>query len=366
MSSFCKAPFTQMSIDPRGAILPCCRYPKPLAYLKDEKIDDAWNNDNFKELRQRFLDGEKPEECADCWHAEDAGGKSLRWVQNYWAKDMEFDSTEVETPPFFYELKTTNVCNLKCRMCGSFNSSQIAKETETIEVRKHYLSNKIIGTHHEPILKKWLLNSRYILFAGGEPFVNGEIRKIMEYLDENNLLENIHIQIVTNGTHYNDQFVDQFRKIKDFELKISLDDIEERNDYQREGSDFEEIERNIIKFWYDFKGSMEFNCTINWYNIWDIDEFFQFADDYITPVSVQFVENPKFLNITNLPEKVKEKINLKYKNSTDDRIKLILNRMNLQGEDQLENFWKHVNHYDELRDNDFRKTFPEWSNIIDL
>ena len=40
--------------------------------------------------------------------------------------------------------------------------------------------------------------------------------------------------------------------------------------------------------------------------------------------------------------------------------------MNLQGEDQLENFWKHVNHYDELRDNDFRKTFPEWSNIIDL
>lgn len=363
MKYFCKAPFTQMSIDPDGAVLPCCRYTKALGYLKDERIDDIWNNQNYKSLRSQFLNGEKPKECADCWHAEESGDKSLRSTQNYWARHMNFKRPEVDTSPLYYEFKTTNVCNLKCRMCGPINSSQIAKEESSIDVRKHYLSNKIIGTHHEPILKDWLDDCRYILFAGGEPFVNNEIKAIADYLNENNLLKDIEVLVVTNGTHYDKDFIDQFKQIKKFHLRISLDDINERNNYQREGSDFKLIQENVSKFQKDFDDIM-FNCTINWYNIWDIDKFFDYCDSVSIPVSVQFVENPTYLNISNLPQSVKEKINAKYKNSTDKRIKIILNRMNISGKNAIESFRKHVTYYDLLRNNNFEKAFPEWSEIL--
>ena len=361
--SFCSAPFTQISIDPRGVLLPCCRYPKPLSDLKDERIDEGWNSKAYQELRQRFLDGEKPEECNDCWHAEESGIESLRQVINFWNKDKTFSSSFVETPPEHWEFKTTNVCNLKCRMCGSFNSSQIAKETESAEVRNHYLAHKLIGTHHEPIIYEWLKKADYILFAGGEPFVNQEIKKIMDYLDNENL-NSVRTLMVTNGTHWNDKFVSQLKKLESLDIRISLDDIYARNDYQREGSNFDVIEENFIKFSREFPGKITFNCTMNWYNIYYIDEFLEYADDFNTPVSIQFVEQPVYLNITNLPQEIKNIVNQKFETNDDERIQLILNRMNLEGTDQLDSFWNHINFYDKLRDNNFEKAFPEWSEIL--
>ncbi len=366
--SFCSAPFTQLSIDPRGVLLPCCRYPKSLSDMKDERIDEGWNNEKFQDLRQRFLDGEKPKECNDCWKAEESGIESLRQVINRWTDDKllpeKFKSAVLDTPPVFWEFKTTNVCNLKCRMCGSFNSSQIAKETETPDVRAHYLAHKILGTHHEPIIRDWLKQADYILFAGGEPFVNQEIKKIMDYIDEEGL-NDIRTLMVTNGTHWNTKFVSQLKKLKSLDIRISLDDIYERNNYQREGSDFEVIEKNFIKFINNFPDKVMFNCTMNWYNIYYIDEFLEYADDFGTPVSIQYVEQPVNLNITNLPVEVKAIVNKKFKDNKDERIQLILNRMNLEGVNKIEHFRAHIKYYDELRDNNFAKAFPEWSEILD-
>jgi len=364
MKHYCAAPFTHISIDPRGVLLPCCRYKKPLSNLDEERIDEGWNNQNFQDLRNQFLNGEKPEACSDCWHAEESGNQSLRSVINGWARNKKFDSAIVDEGPVYYEFKTTNVCNLKCRMCGSFNSSQIAKETESIETRKHYLKHKLIGTHHEPIIYEWLKKADYILFAGGEPFVNEEIKKVMTYIDEQNL-NAIRTLMVTNGTYWNEKFVSQLKSLLDLDIRISLDDIYERNDYQREGSDFNIIEQNFIKFSKNFYGKVTFNCTLNWYNIYHIDEFLEYADDFNTPVSIQYVENPPYLNISNLPIAVKEIVCNKFKDTKDERIKKIIRRMMIDGEDQLNKFWKHINYYDKLRGNDFRVAFPEWSKVLE-
>lgn len=365
---FCSAPFTQISIDPRGVLLPCCRFPKPLSDLKDERIDKGWNGKGYQELRQRFLDGEKPEECFDCWHAEDAGMESLREITNKVNNGKTFTSSFVETPPEHWEFKTTNVCNLKCRICGPFNSSQLAKENETVskELRNHYLAHKLIGTHHEPIVYEWLKKADYILFAGGEPFVNQEIKKIMDYIDQNDL-NDIRTLIVTNGTHWNKKFVNQLKKLESLDIRISLDDIYERNDYQRDGSNFDIIEQNFINFSTHFPGQIMFNCTVNWFNIFHIDEFLEYADDFNTPVSIQFVEQPKYMNIIHLPTQVKERINHKFGMSNDERIKLILNRMNIESTldwDVPLRFFRHIDWYDPLRKTDFNKAFPEWSEIL--
>ena len=371
---FCKAPFTEMSIDPRGEILPCCRYEGTLSALKDERIDKAWNNKNYKDLRTRFLNGEKPKECIDCWNAEESGNVSLRQSINLMAQDIDFDSNIVEKPPLYYEFKLSNRCNLKCRMCYASNSSSIAKETKinplvilettTPEERKHLLSNKIIGTHHEQIVFEWIKSAKHILFAGGEPFINKEIKIIIQYIEDQKLSKDIEVLLITNGTYWDDKFVSQLKNFKKLKFTISIDDIYERNDYQREMSDFNVIEENLIKFSSIFHKKIIFNCTINWYNIWEIEEFFKYADDINIPVSVQFVTAPVHLNIINLPIKIKKLINEKYKSSTDERIKLIVNRLNLPGKDLSFNFFNHVKHYDKLRNNSFTDVFSEWSRIL--
>lgn len=363
MKYFCKAPFTQISIDPRGVLLPCCRYRTPLAYLNKERIDRGWNNNNFRNLRREFLEGKKPIGCSDCWTAEQSGNESLRSVINKWAQDLKFDSDVVEHSPLYYEFKTTNVCNLKCRMCGPFNSSSIAKEQSSLEERTFYLQNKILNTEHEPIVLDWIEKSEHILFAGGEPFVNQEVKKIIEYMYKNNLT-NKSLLMVTNGTHWNDDFVFQLQQFPRLQIRISLDDIFERNDYQREGSNFDSIEENFLKFSSKFYNRVTFNCTMNWYNIFYINEFLEYSDDFNTPVSIQYVEHPKYLNITNLPENVKQKVNTKFKNNTDSRINLILDRMNLPGINLINDFFKHVKYYDEVRNNSFEKIFPEWHDIL--
>ena len=270
MEYFCKAPFTQISIDPRGVLLPCCRYRTPLSKLSEERIDYGWNNNNFRKLRREFLDGKKPIGCSDCWAAEQSGNESLRSVINHWAQDYDFDSDIVLSSPLYYEFKTTNVCNLKCRMCGSFNSSSIAKEQASVEERTFFLQNKILGTEHEHIVLDWIKKSKHILFAGGEPFVNQEVKKIIQHMCDNKLTDKS-LLIVTNGTHWNDEFVNQLQHFPNLQVRISLDDIFERNDYQREGSDFTLIEDIFFKFSSKFFGQVTFNCTLNWYNIYYID-----------------------------------------------------------------------------------------------
>ena len=103
--------------------------------------------------------------------------------------------------------------------------------------------------------------------------------------------------IVTNGTHWNEKFVEQLKSLTDLDIRISLDDIYERNNYQREGSNFDVIEKNFIKFSTNFYGKIMFNCTMNWYNIYHIDEFLQYADDFNTPILIAHLfEGVKFIN----------------------------------------------------------------------
>ena len=94
-----------------------------------------------------------------------------------------------------------------------------------------------------------------------------------------------------------------------------------------------------------------FNCTMNWYNIYHIDEFLQYADDFNTPISIQYVEQPSYLNII--------------KDTQDERIKKIIRRMMIDGEDLINRFYSHVDLYDKMRNNNFKIAFPEWSEILD-
>ena len=74
-NNFCSLPWTQIEIQTDGTYRACCRQVGKQYHNKNEDVlkfpeagfKEAWESDSLKELRQKFLNNERPEECANCW-----------------------------------------------------------------------------------------------------------------------------------------------------------------------------------------------------------------------------------------------------------------------------------------------------------
>ena len=133
--SFCVLPWVNITVDPDGAIKPCCISHD---YIKKEdgtkfnlgydSIDDIYNSKEYVELRQKMLDNEYIPGCDVCYHNEEYGRQSRRLINNEQYNTVTPTSTQSNLKIKFFDLRFGNLCNLKCRSCNPTNSSQIEKE----------------------------------------------------------------------------------------------------------------------------------------------------------------------------------------------------------------------------------------------
>ena len=135
--TFCVLPWVSLEASPIGTVRPCCLADDELRdnqgnkfELATAKFSDIQASNDMKLLRQQFLDGDKPQTCRKCWNEERAGRKSKRMYTLDRLKHMGISNewTEDAKPLMFLDLKLGNICNLKCRICGSWSSSQFATE----------------------------------------------------------------------------------------------------------------------------------------------------------------------------------------------------------------------------------------------
>ena len=127
----CILPWISIETTPLGSTRPCCLFTDeiPEYNLKTHTLEDAFNSKFMRNLRRSFRRGERPDGCRNCWREEDAGKKSKRqyMLEKFKNEDVDYSSNNgVELK--FLDLKLGNICNLKCRICGSWSSSKWAKE----------------------------------------------------------------------------------------------------------------------------------------------------------------------------------------------------------------------------------------------
>jgi transcription elongation factor Elf1 len=89
----------------------------------------------MKLVRKQMINGQRPSICNNCWKQEDYNMISARQqVNSVYAKYLglvEQTSSDGSFTNFklrSFDFRTSNVCNLKCRMCGGKYSSRIAQE----------------------------------------------------------------------------------------------------------------------------------------------------------------------------------------------------------------------------------------------
>jgi MoaA/NifB/PqqE/SkfB family radical SAM enzyme len=270
--------------------------------------------------------------------------------------------------PMAYDLKLSNVCNLKCRMCGPQTSSLILKENKKFRRgyfpdEKYWLSNKILSTENEKIFFDNLHRVIELEFTGGEPFFSKENKDLITKIGNSEHSKNIKILITTNGMIYDKARLDILKKFKRVSFTISVDDIGPRLEYARKGAKWNLIQENIYKFINNYpEFIINIYRTINNYNIWYLEDFNRYGLINNIHITDGFLHEPAKLSIKNLNSLIKQEVYNKYKDK--DNYKHVTDFLMLTSGDRTLEFHRDIIEIDNIRNEDFTNTFSEWSEII--
>ena len=297
---FCVLPWVSVETSPIGTMRPCCLAEDELTNGQGEKLRIGQDTveqaqESMRGLRSQFLNGEKPETCKKCWAVEDSGGKSKRQYTLERLSGMINDSkwTTEHKPLAFIDFKLGNICNLKCRICGSWSSSSYA--TEELQelptaLRKESFPYKMIerGRWPREVDSFWqemsdnVDNIRYLEFTGGEPFMIKEHFDFLQTLVDKGVAKDIEIHYNTNGTQYPEKDLAVWREFKLVEIAFSIDDVSDRFEYQRKNASWKEVNANIQKF-KELKqefGNIVLQCcsTVNVFNVMYLEKLSYWID----------------------------------------------------------------------------------------
>ena len=295
----CILPWVSIETSPIGTARPCCLAKDEITYHDDLGIEQKYNlNTHTLEeiyhsrymqiLRRDFLYGHKPATCQRCWDEEAAGRTSKRINSKIRLKEyvdqIEFHNLD-PNQLWFIDLKLGNICNLKCRICGSWSSSKWAKEeidyVPELENRKEHLAYKFLQDGAWPRenpqfwnnLKTLLPNIKYFEFTGGEPFLIEQHFELLRYAVEQGYSKNIEIHYNTNGTVFPES-AELWANFKHVEIAFSIDNVGARFEYERYGANWEEVQENIAKFtaMRSKKISTQLCTTMNIQNVYYLPE----------------------------------------------------------------------------------------------
>ena len=280
-SNVCPLPWTHLEVDVNGGASPCCLYKGSIPDVKvyEQNLGTIQKHKYMDELRQQFRNGERPKGCQSCWQEEDAGKTSKRQNSIYKMKKSLNNWTPNSEPTLkFIDFKLGNVCNLKCRICGSWSSSKSAQEELDYGENPVALKNLRDGgwPKRNPKffedLKEDLKHVEYFEFTGGEPFMIKDHFKILMYCVEKGYAKNIDIHYNTNGTQLPPQEIfDLWSYFKHVEIAFSIDDVGEPFEYQRHPANWREVSTNLVKFKEMKTANMDFQVcsTMSVFNVFN-------------------------------------------------------------------------------------------------
>ena len=295
--TFCVLPWISLEASPVGTVRPCCLAINEIQdndgnkyKLANTSLSEIQNSRAMKTLREDFLAGKKPQNCRRCWNEERAGRTSKRMHTLDRLKHMIPNQawTVDAKPLMFLDLKLGNICNLKCRICGSWSSSTFAtEELANIGPDEDRKSN-----HHYQMLRQgaWPRENptfwneidqvsdqiRYIEFTGGEPFMIQEHFDMLQSLVHRGLAGNIEIHYNTNGTQWPEQAEEIWQYFRHVEVAFSIDDVGARFEYQRSNAVWSQVCENITRFRAMrerlLNMSLQVCCTVNVFNVLYLDQ----------------------------------------------------------------------------------------------
>jgi sulfatase maturation enzyme AslB (radical SAM superfamily) len=321
-------------------------------------INDVRQGSVMQEMRRKMLNGERVEGC-QCYAEEEIGISSMRQSG---LNKYEFTT---DTTIKKLELVMDNICNIKCRSCGSPNSHTWHEDEIKIYGESFSKKKYIKNTLYKDLELDSLVE---IEVLGGEPMYSPGTKDFFKLLKNKGILENLSIQLSTNGTvEPTDAVLDSLLSCKELSLNISIDGFGHYNNYIRSGSNWDTIEQNLkfydnlIDLRKDKKTSMNVHTAVSIYNVNQLDLLDNYIKEYFPRFSktFQLVQYPVFLSIKNTPLEYKKLVS-KYINNNS-----ITEYLNSEGNDYFQHFINYSQQLDEIRSEDMADFNPLLKQYIE-
>ena len=330
--------------------------------------------------------------CQVCWDLEDTVGTSARLEYN-----RQFGYLEtMKTQPRVLVIKPGNTCNFVCRMCNPMTSTSWYSDGHELEkadlgssswysedqtgqaaaltfneyTRTFETIRNSFGRNNEefwPTLKEWIGNFEYIDIYGGEPFLTPAMFDVLEYGVTTGVAKNVALNLHTNASMANDHYIKILSQYRQVGFNISVDSmIPEQFEYIRHKGNFDQImenSRQFIEFFDSYSNvNVGFSLTVTPLNVFYVDQILEnLKKQFSKRVSVNLVTTPEY-DIRHLPVPVKTQLINTMRSQT---IKSFLTKTIPGCDIEWPKFCRATTKLDQLRDQSFSKTFPEWWAILE-
>jgi MoaA/NifB/PqqE/SkfB family radical SAM enzyme len=320
---FCILPWIHLSMEPNGKVLPCCMGKNPLGSSKTHSLKEIWNDAPMKELRQAMLEDRPSAGCKDCYEHESAGLVSLRNGCNKTyghhvkrTKGTSPDGSVSNMKLYYWDVRFSNICNLKCRYCSINYSSRWYDDGVKISAfPKGTARIQFSGRNDEDIweqMQEHLPYVEHIYFAGGEPLIMEQHNRVLRLLIELGNTK-VHLTYATNLTELkfkNESVLDLWKHFPTVGVNASLDDMGNRFALIRSGAEWAQVEQNIRDLKRECPHiALSIGPTITVMNIWNICKFHCYMVDQqlVEPedFNLNLLQGPEYYRIDILPMDVK-------------------------------------------------------------
>ena len=356
--NFCSSPWFHFRISYDGTYQPCrwALTPEKKHNIQSTTPVEFYNSQQMRDLRSSLLDGKLPDICKTCNYEEsfDKLNGRRRQLAKSAVDTKNFFQTFRSSPHFDIfkfsynnkgasnykvadlQIDLGNLCNSACIMCSPIASSRLEADYIKLNVIDNNLFNK------PTIYKSWTQNDKavnrlieylssnsnikYIHFLGGETLYDQTFYKICDELIDKNLAQNIIIGTTTNGTIYNSKIKKYIENFKEFHLGVSIETVDNLNDYIRYPGKISVILDNLNKFLQDRISNNNFfvqlRITPNIFSMYNIDNMFEFMiENKVIAESCNILFEPQYLRIELIPNDIRSEI--------IHKLEVLINKYNL-------------------------------------
>jgi radical SAM protein with 4Fe4S-binding SPASM domain len=335
--TFCMYPWIHLHVYPTGQAFPCCHAEMKVGKIgncRTENLEEIWNGDKLKLLRKDMLNEVSSPMCSRCYEQEDNGFFSGRQSANKHhghhinrAKETHDDGHLEKFEMTYWDIRFSNLCNLKCRSCGYIFSSQWYQDQAKLAGGNWKDKNPVLNYAGRTETDMWeqlephLDYVEQIYFAGGEPLLMEEHYRILEELVQRKMF---HVRLIynTNFTHTElkgNSVFEYWKQFNSVAVGASLDDQGPRAEYIRKGTDWAVVEQNrqeMIRICPEV--DFYISPTLSIMNAWHLPDFHR---DWVErgliraqDLNINILQDPAHYRIDIAPAEYKEQLLTKFTN----------------------------------------------------
>ena len=406
--SLCALPWLHIHVTPDQNIMPCCianmENVDDVRSTMDDGIMDWVNSDAMKKMRLDMLNGEQPNACKTCYHQEISMESfrktTLREYDEFLEENIANTNEDGSLDEFkmrYLDMRFSNLCNMKCRTCGSAYSSQWEIEDAKYDVHFNQPINEINTPVIVEELKQQLPNLKKAYFAGGEPLIMDDHYMLLEEMIRLGKTD-IQLSYNTNISKLKYRDKDLMKLWSQFQHKVqiyaSLDDFGSKAEYIRHGTKWNEVMKNYEKLHKDSTVQLNITSSISLFNWPTLTTFIDYLQEQeLAPWArvnggawqINPIYGPEEFSFQALPIEYKKQVIAEQKEyiqklrvldknrNVAHQVELLMNQLEQLAtlalakdswEEKKNRFRTEVRKIDGRRGEDFATTFPELARLI--